>query len=107
VVRITGKERRDETMSNKNKRERERERERERKREKEGTEHGAARFDSAVDEFAITVQIIIPLPFTWIDTSFRIYILRGYDPSKPTYRVIPELTQAKQNDREMENCEGE
>lgn len=40
------------------------------------------------DGFAITVQIIIPLPSTSIDISLRIYILRGYDP-KPTPPTFP------------------
>lgn len=34
-----------------------------------------ARFDFAADSFGITVQIIIPLSFTSIDMSLRIYIL--------------------------------
>lgn len=53
------------------------------------------------DRFAITVQIIIPLPSTSIDMSLWIYILHGYDLEADTadlpYRVTPELTQAKQD----------
>lgn len=47
---------------------------------KEGT-RGRTRRPGLIlpDRFAITVQIIIPLPSTSIDMSLRIYILHGYD----------------------------
>lgn len=56
------------------------------KREQEGKRAGPGLISP--DGFAITVQIIIPLPSTSIDMSLRIYILRGYDP-EPTPPTFP------------------
>lgn len=92
-----GKERRDEVM-NKKSRDRRREGQGEKERwtghEEDSQDNDAGREGTrgpgtrrlgliSPDGFAITVQIIIPLPSTSIDMSHRIYIFHGYDP-RPT-----------------------
>lgn len=78
---------------------------------KEGT-RGRTRRPGLIlpDRFAITVQIIIPLPSTSIDMSLRIYILRGYDLETDTadlpYRVTRGINPGEAGqDREVRDDE--